>query len=367
MLDLLETAMREWEITGDAPWLERYAPVLDDLRAALDWAMEEKSDAAVAIAGASWRLWRTLALLGEGERRLSLAASRLSPATPPALEGRLRQGLGKLRSNTNALRTAYEELVSAVMLFRALGESPQAGSALADLGFALLMLGRIEEAEDSVAEALTLLEHANWPRTRARAYSVQMCIEIRRGRYDAMRSAGVKALRLCELAGADLAGFIVSANLVEATLEFGDADGAISAGRSLAARLRETHNTDALGFVLGILTAALTVRGDLDEALTVAKEAAPLLHDHGMLFGLFDHLALRAGFAGRATDAALIAGYADGLYSASGRPREPIGRRAVERLSLFLREGLPDGEIGRLAHLGAQLSEDQALTLALGG
>jgi tetratricopeptide (TPR) repeat protein len=366
MLSLLETAMREWEITSDAAWLERYAPVLDDLRAALDWAMEKNSDEAVALAGASWPLWRILALLGEGERRLSLAAGRLSPATPPALEGRLRQGLGVLRLNTTALNTAYEELTTAAALYRALGESPHLGSVLATLGFALLMLGRIEEAEHTVAEALILLEHSHWPRTLAQTYSVQMCIELRRGHYDAVRSAGENALRLCKQAGADFAGFTVSANLVEATLEMGDVEGAVSAGRSLAAELRETHNTDTLGFVLGILCGALTARGDLEEALAVAKEAAPLLRDDGMPFGLFDHLALRAGLAGRTRDAALIAGYADAIHRASGRPREPIGHRAIERLCRVLRKALPEDEIARLTHLGAQLSEDQVMTVALG-
>ncbi|HEY6578972.1 MAG TPA: winged helix-turn-helix domain-containing protein [Rhizomicrobium sp.] len=365
MLRLLETAMREWETTGDSAWLERYAPVLDDLRAALDWSMEKDSDAAVALAGASWPLWRILALLGEGERRLSRAASPLSPEKPAALEARLRQGLGILRLNTTALGTAYEDLTTAATLYRALGESPHLGSVLATLGFALLMLGRIEEAEHTVAEALILLEHSHWPRTLAKAYSVQMCIELRRGDYDAVRSAGEKALRLCKLAGADFAGFTVSANLVEAALEKGDVDGAVSAGRELAAGLRETHNTDTLGFVLGVLCGALTVRGDLEEALAAAREGAPLLRDDGMLFGLFDHLALRAGLAGRTTDAALIAGYADSLYRLSGRPREPIGRQAIERLAVLLREFLPEDEIARLAHLGAQLSEDQALTLAL--
>ncbi|MGH6887705.1 MAG: ATP-binding protein [Rhizomicrobium sp.] len=365
MLRLLETAMCELEMIGDAAWLERYTPVLDDLRAALDWAMGRNSDEAVALAGASWPLWRFLAL-DEGQRKLSAAASRLRPDTPAAVEARLRHGLGELCLNTTALGMAQEQLTSAAMLYRALDESPQRGSVLAALGFASLMVGRIDDAEQAVAEALTLLGRARWPRALARAYSVQMCIEFRRGKLNAWHTAGEEALRACELAGAERSGFAVSGNLVEYSLEMGDVDGAVSTGRNLVVRLRDTPHIDALGQALGVLTAALTARGDLDEALAAAREAVPLLHDHGMLFWLFDHLALRAGLAGRTTDAALIAGYADEIYRASTRPREPIGRHAVERLSLLLREGLPDDEIARLTHLGAQLSEDQVLILALG-
>jgi tetratricopeptide (TPR) repeat protein len=365
MLRLLETAMREWETTGDAAWLERYEPVVDDLRAALDWAMGSDSDKAVALAGASWMLWRILALPGEGQRRLGAAAGRLRPETPPVLEARLRYGLGKLRQNTTALNTAHEELTSASMLYRALGESSHLGSTLVDLAFVSLMLGRIEEAEQGIAEALTLLEHSQQPRTLAQAYVIQMCIEFRQGRVDAGQSTAAKALRLCELAGTDILGFVGSANLVETALEMGDVDGAISAGRNLVARLRETPHSDLLGFVLRVLTAALTARGNLEEALAVAREAAPLLNDHGMLFGLFDHVALRAGLAGRAKDAAVVAGYADWIHRQSGRPREPISGQAIERLRLLLREALPDDEIARLARLGVQLSEDQVMTLAI--
>ncbi|MGH6877093.1 MAG: ATP-binding protein [Rhizomicrobium sp.] len=366
MLCLLETAMREGETTSDAAWLERYAPLADDLRTALDWAMGGDPDKAVALAGASWPLWRILALPGEGQRRLSAAAALLRPETPPVLEARLRYGLGKLRLNTTALNTAHEELTSAAMLYRALGESSQLGSALVDLAFASLTLGRIEEAERAIAEALTLLDDAQRPRMLAQAYTIQMCIEFRRGHFDAGRSAAANALRLCEAVGADILGFVVSANLAETALKMGDVDGAISAGRNLVTRLRDTPHSDGLGFVLGVLAAALTARGDLDEALAVAREAAPLLRDHGMLFCLFDHLALRAGLAGRSRDAALIAGYADLVYRASGRLREPVGCQTIERLDRLLHEALPDDEIARLGHLGAQLLEDQAMTLALG-
>jgi hypothetical protein len=42
-----------------------------------------------------------------------------------------------------------------------------------------------------------------------------------------------------------------------------------------------------------------------------------------------------------------------------------MGRRAVERTTALLRENLPEPDIGAVARLGTQLSEDQALTLAL--
>jgi tetratricopeptide (TPR) repeat protein len=267
---------------------------------------------------------------------------------------------------TAAIKAAHEHLERAAILYRTLGDRPHLGCSLTWLGWSLLMLGRMEEAEQAILETQNLLEHAGWPRTLANAYSAQLCIEMLRGHFQAARIAGEKAARLCWMAGADRAAFTVAANLVQLHLESGDTDSAIAAGRDMMVQLRDTPHSSHRGFVLGVLTAAHTARGDLNEALKAAREAAPLLRDEGSIFWLFDHLALCAALGGRARDAALIAGYADAVYEKFGRPREPMGRRAVERTTALLRETLGEPEFAALGRLGAQLSEDQALTLALG-
>lgn len=167
------------------------------------------------------------------------------------------------------------------------------------------------------------------------------------------------------MAGGDRSALVVAANRIEFAMEAGDNDGAIAMGRSLAARLSDSFHSEVRGFAPGVLSAALTARGDLDESLAIARDAAPLLRDEGMLFWLFDHLALRAALAGRVKDSALIAGHADTVHETFGRPREPMGRRAVARATALLREHLSEPDIAALARLGTQLSEDQALTLAL--
>jgi predicted ATPase len=366
LLHLLEKATEEWEVISDASWLERYGPVLDDLRNALDWTTAREPDTAVALAGVSWLLWRELSLRAEGRRRLTLAAAQLHPKTPPALEARLRRGLGDM-SMQSAPATAHAELTRAVILYRSQAEPSRLGSALSGLASSLFFLGRVEEARPTILEALNLLEQANWPKTLAAAYSIQLCIEALLGQHEAARAAGEKSVQLCERAGADRPAFVVLGNLLELSLQMNDVDTAITEGRSLAARLRDTSHSDVLGFVLGVLTAALTARSDLDEALTTAREAAPLLRDEGSLFWLFDHLALRSGLARRTTDAALLSGYADAIYKKTHYPREPMGHRAMERLRTLLQATLPNQDITRLGKLGSQLSEDQAMTLALSG
>jgi len=366
ILSTLETAGCELETTSDVVWLERYAPLLDDLRAALDWAMEQDSHDAVALAGASWPLWRQLSLRTEGRQRLSAAAARLMPDTPPALDARLRCGLGFMLSNTTALKAAQEEIERAVVTYRALGDRPNLGAALTALAFPLFILNRTGEADQAIQEALSLLEPAGWLRTLANAYNMQLVIETIRGRFDMARIAQSKAEHVCRMVGAERIALAVAANLVQHSLEKHDVDCAISTGRDLAERLRDTTHSDLYGFVLGLLAVAFTAHGDLNEALAAAREAAPLLRDEGSLFWLFDHLALLAALGERAKDAALVAGYANAMYNKIDRAREPMGRHAMERVANLLDDALADDEIAHLQRLGAQLSEEQAASIALG-
>jgi len=364
VLHTLRQAMIEWETTSDAAFLDRYAPILDDLRSALQWTMHRETHDMIALAGSSWPLWRELPVRAEGRRWLSAAEARLRSDTPASLEAHLRRGLGELYFNTAAVKAARQEFERAAVLFRALDDIPQLGSAIAAFGYASLMLGNIDDAQSSITEALQLAERAKRPRALAAAYSVKFCVEARL-RLPTVLETGRKAIQLCEVVGADRAALVVSANLVEAVLELGDIDSAIFSGQELASRLRDTYQTDILGYVLGVVAAGLTLRGDLTDALSTAREAVPLLCDEGMLFWFFDQLALRSGLAGRIKDAALIAGHADAVFREFSRPREPIGQQASERLAALLRETLSHREIEQFGRMGAQLSENQIVALAL--
>jgi hypothetical protein len=171
---------------------------------------------------------------------------------------------------------------------------------------------------------------------------------------------------LCEITGADRLANVVAVNRVELLIELGRLDEAVDVARTLTQGLTDTSQSDLRGAAFGLLAAVLTAQGDLDDALSASREAAPLLRDEGVLFWLFDHLALRAALVGRAKEAAQLAGYTDAVHQKFGRPREPMGQRALEQLNGVLGHTATAGEIAEFRRMGARLTEDQALALALG-
>ena len=108
---LLVRAEADWETMERRQWLAAYARVIDDVRAALDWAFSPDGDAAIGVALTAWslplgyqlslidelRVWVERALLHAGldcpaqpllEMRLNIAMIRLSQNLTVPVPGR---------------------------------------------------------------------------------------------------------------------------------------------------------------------------------------------------------------------------------------------------------------------------------------
>jgi predicted ATPase/DNA-binding winged helix-turn-helix (wHTH) protein len=88
--DALREAERDWGAEEGALWLSKYRHLIDDVRAALDWAASETGDRELGgrICGQSATLWFALSLLEEYGRRIevALAAARTRKFVDPAIE-----------------------------------------------------------------------------------------------------------------------------------------------------------------------------------------------------------------------------------------------------------------------------------------
>ena len=97
--DLFERAEAEWETRPSSEWMADYAWRIDDLRAALDWALSPRGDAAIGVAAtaAAVPLWIHLSLIQECQSRVEHALVALGEMAEPDLprEMKLRASLGR--------------------------------------------------------------------------------------------------------------------------------------------------------------------------------------------------------------------------------------------------------------------------------
>jgi predicted ATPase/DNA-binding winged helix-turn-helix (wHTH) protein len=101
---LVATAEGDWAAQSRSEWLDTYARLIDDLRAALDWAFSADGDAAIGVAltADSTPLWFALSLVNEFRGRAEQALALLGglPQPDPEREMQLNVALGAAIFNT---------------------------------------------------------------------------------------------------------------------------------------------------------------------------------------------------------------------------------------------------------------------------
>lgn len=114
--DLFERAETEWETRSSPEWLADYRRDIDNMRAALDWAVSAVGDAALGLAltAAAVPLWLQLSMVEECRSWVAQALASLAPAEPTDARGEMK------------LQAALS-----ISLFFTKGATPEAGQASA--------------------------------------------------------------------------------------------------------------------------------------------------------------------------------------------------------------------------------------------
>jgi predicted ATPase len=347
-------------------WLVDAERELDNDRTALAWALTQDNDAVLggAIAGALSGLWVNAGLAVEGRYWIGLALERVSEAEQPEIAARLRLALSALFSG----QRKHDETERATQLYASVGDARGTARAQVYHGFALMQMGRLEEAKAATEQALAASGACGDGWNVATCLNVQAMIEGDRGDVRAARELYAQTLATYKSLGNEMGTAIVLGNLAELEFADGHADQALSAGsEALEINLRGKNttytasghtNTAAYRIALGDFTGA---RASLREGLRLARQAR---HELSIAFAL-QHLALLSALGTEARRGARLLGYADAQYTALGMQREPTEQWGYDKLVTALRETLSADEIAQLAADGAAWSEDQAVEEAL--
>jgi predicted ATPase/DNA-binding winged helix-turn-helix (wHTH) protein len=365
--NLFENAHDDWFRMPDMDWYAMYLPELDNVRAALDWALGARGDAtlAIALAGLTQMLWSRSSLWSEGRQHLTAACGQVGDKTAQLDEARLRYGLGSLWL-TAAPAQAAAAFERALELYRRLGEEVGIGNTLLGLGLVATFVGRFEAAGAFFSEAFPFVERAGLRRPMGRYFEGYGFLTMLTGDLASARTHFEKALSLYRDAGAEKMAVAVLINLGDMTWALGDLDAALARFREAIALIRKASGfpKDMLGFGLTNVAGVLVERGELAEGLTAAREGLPLRRSTDFV-GAMDHLALRAALAGNIATGARIAGYADGVCATKKILRQTNEARARKRLQELLSQSIPPDELNQLFTEGATLSDDEACRLAL--
>ena len=363
---LMEQAHADWETTEDAAWLALYAAELDNVRAALDWALSAEGDAelAVTLAGTAALLLEKSSLLAEGRRYLERAEEVARTGFSPN-RARLFRQTGNLWFSSDRPR-ALAALERAAALYDELGETVERGAALALAGVIHSFLGARDQAKALLTLARELLAGAKRPKTLFNIYNNLGVIAAMEGDFRGARDSFEQALRLARRLSARQSEVTALINLAEIEFNLGEIDLAVERANAAIAFLRDDELHNDLGWALVNVATYLLIAGRYDETRNAAREALSLVGPVGgfILRVCLQQCALLAASAGNPKEAARLLGFVDAGYQAAGELREPTEQLVYDALSEKLRTTLTPAALRQLAEEGASWSEDAAAMAA---
>ena len=308
------------------PWLDRLEADHDNFRIVLDRLESAgRTEEALQLAGALYRLWSMRGYLLEGRDRLE----RLLAREPAGTSTRVRalHGAAVMASGTGDPETAETRAEEARDLARTLGDAW--GEA-----YAVYMLGMAATEREDWSGALPFFEAS----------------------LDAFRGLGDDHYML--LAGDGIAWV---------ARMLGDRERGRRLHEETLALARASGDPGVVALQLWQLAGLATKEGRTNEALVMLREALVLNGDEGYREGIAEVLVAMAS----TLQAVSAPAAAPALLAAAARLREEIGGGAgwvgdaIERLRGSLRDALGDAGFESAWERGRPLSTDEAIALAL--
>jgi predicted ATPase len=351
--------VRDYWMTSEEAWLERYLPDYADLAAAFDRAVDRADAGAAAPIGVALnRIDDELSVLSAVRRR-KRAAHSLLPCADPAIAAKLWNCLSSVRLITIDEMPLIEIEEKRAAAWRALGDRFELFEALGRLAIELAHCGRREEAREAMAEARAIDDSA-WPlRYRANlAYFARgTCYYL--GELEASRAESERFLALVREAGSRRDEGYALSLVAEVAVAAGRLDEAIAQGHAACSVLRDSDQPGILGLALTTLCSALLLKGEWEAARVIAREALPVLSRTDMVFLLVDQVALLAVRCGLPARAAQLLFHADAHYPFAWEQRRLFVAAIVDSARSAVDAALGDDERRSAERAGAALSAEQ--------
>lgn len=362
MVALMDAAYEAYWAQSDAVWLSQYGPEIDNVRMALDWAVQHDQNLAVRLLGASGPLFMLLGLAPECRQR-GQALEQLATSPQPGADvarfwlerSRLYWGVGNTLMHDFALRASALYRAAADRRGLYLSLRCLAGSGVLPAVQALAVL-----------DEMATLEQPDWP--------IRLCTQRLLAEVTVLKSIEhmAEARRVCQnlLVRAQSAGLegVVSAalnDLASISMALGDTDAALQTCAQILARGRHRRDNFVL-HALAVMACVAFVKSDLATARSALTDFVSASRSRdwewlGLYTGL---LALMAALEGRHEAAARLLGYAAKAYEQMGS-RDVVTVYAWSRSNGLVQDALDPTVFERLRGMGAALDPESVATWAL--
>jgi predicted ATPase/DNA-binding winged helix-turn-helix (wHTH) protein len=364
LLHLLDTAYEEYWWVDEMIWLHRYAPEIDNVRAAIDWAASHDAERAVALYGSAWPLFVETDLCAEGRRRFEQTVVLLSDELPRERVARFWEAVATYDSARQFDRARYAAELAASMH----ADSGNLQAQYYDLMLLALNWRGNDEAARAAADAARQLEDPAWPaRLLAHGALTEGALMMSGSDWAQARTAYQRAVKFA-LTTSERQALAATVNVVELDIARGDLNAALQLGRPLALSLRHSGRRETRFELLVLTFSALLLSGEIAEARDTGGELYALARsDPSKLYMALEAMAYLACIDHRFEAAAQVLACADRTRNAHGQARR---RPVEEHIRTLVKQRLAhDGGSARAGSEPAQraeLSETAACALALG-
>jgi predicted ATPase/DNA-binding winged helix-turn-helix (wHTH) protein len=365
VLELIDLAYQEYWSEDEAVWLARFGLDLDNVRTAIDWALDNDPALGVALFGSAWPLFVEMDLCGEGRTRYSQVLALLSDSLPRARIGRFWEAIAAYDSTRQCDRARYAADLAAAM-YAATSDVRAHYYSLMQIAFSW----RVDtDAARAALNAARTLEDPAWPtRVLTHGAMTEGALLMSAGQFPEARAAYERAVRLA-LATSERQALAATVCMVELDIACGNTAAALQLGRPLALSLRHLGRRETRFELLVLTFSALLLTDELGEARATGAELYELALriDMSRLYTTLDAMALLACKDGRYDAAARIAVHADVTHEVHGLVRRrPAEEKMQSAVVSTLNEHLGHDWRAHAERSREQLDEAAACSLALG-
>jgi predicted ATPase len=279
LTELAET-MSERTVSGDdaTVWLDRIQPELDNIRAALAWAIENEPELALRMASSLRVFWEVRGHFSEGSRWLEEALAR-SQESAPELRMKALSVAGTIAFRLGELERSRERFEAALTLARAADDDFWVARLLCDVGTVAAARQEFEEAGALLDESAALFRELDVPARLATVLGNIGHIAAERGDYARAIEVTEEALSL-QSHKPNTA--IALYNLGSHNLRAGRLEAARDWLEQAVALTYELGFKEVMAYTLAAFVRLCLLEGDAARAAHLAGVADRLLADAGI-------------------------------------------------------------------------------------